>query len=151
MLIKLEGKSFNIKSSYPLNFFKKANRKEGVTGENFLQMLECRLDNVVFRMGFAPSRNAARQLVAHNHFLLNDRKTNIPSCVLKEGDIVQVAERSKKLDTIHSSLKSSKRGPGVEWVSVDKVKLTGKVVSLPTRVQIPTPVNEQLIVELYSK
>jgi small subunit ribosomal protein S4 len=142
---------YNMQEKQFLNTFKKASRKGGVTGENFLQMLELRLDNTVYRMGFAPSRNAAKQLVTHHHFLVNDRKTNIPSYILKEGDIVQVTEKSKKLDIIHASLKSSKRGTGVDWVKVDKVKLTGTVVALPVRDQIPTPINEQLIVELYSK
>lgn len=128
-----------------------AQRKTGVTGTTFLQLLECRLDNVVFRMGFAPSRNTARQLVTHGHFLVNGRKANIPSINLKANDTIAVDEVSKKLDVIHSALKSGKRGEAADWLKVDKVKLSGQVVTIPTRDQISTPVNEQLIVELYSK
>ena len=131
--------------------FAVAQRKTGVTGTTFLQILECRLDNVAFRMGFAPSRNTARQLVSHGHFLVNGRKVNIPSFILKANDSVAVDEPSKQLDVIHSALKSGKRGDVPEWLRVDKVKLSGQVVSVPSREQITTPVNEQLIVELYSK
>jgi small subunit ribosomal protein S4 len=133
------------------NFFHKAARQEGHTGDNFLRMLERRLDNVVYRMGFAPSRNAARQLVRHSHFLINGRKANIPSALVYEGDVVSVAEGSKKLEVVHAALKSSKTGTVADWLEVDKVKLVGKVVTIPGRDQIPTLVNEQLIVELFSK
>ena len=131
--------------------FAVAQRKTGVTGTTFLQLLECRLDNVVFRMGFAPSRNTARQLVSHGHFLVNGRQVNIPSFILKANDTVAVDEPSKQLEIIHLALKSGKRGEVPEWLRVDKVKLSGQVVSVPSREQIATPVNEQLIVELYSK
>ncbi|MFH0919714.1 MAG: 30S ribosomal protein S4 [Fibrobacterota bacterium] len=133
------------------NLFQKATRLKGMTGENFLRLLELRLDNIAFRMGFAHSRRAARQLVAHGHFLVNGRRVNIPSYTLKAGDRVNVSEQSQKLVAIHASLQSSRRGGGVEWLNVDKVKLAGSVVSIPSRDQIPTPVNEQLVVELYSK
>jgi small subunit ribosomal protein S4 len=133
------------------NFFQRAVRIKGVTGEVFLQLLERRLDNMVYRMGFAPSRESARQLVRHSHFRVNGKKVNIPSFLVGAGDIISVAEKSAKIDLIHAALKSSHRGSPLDWISVDKVKLTGSLVSLPSRDQVPTPVNEQLVVELYSK
>jgi small subunit ribosomal protein S4 len=130
-------------------YFVKAAKKQGVTGENLLRLLELRFDNVVYRLGFAPSRSAARLLTLHNHFSINNKKVNIPSYQLKEGDIVQVHASSKNLETIHSSLKSAKEIP--EWLAVDKVKLTGTVVRIPVRADIPIDVQEHLVVELYSK
>jgi len=130
-------------------YFKDAAKREGVTGENLMTSLELRLDNIIFRMGFAPSRSAARQLVRHNHFIINDKKVSIPSYRVREGDTIQVKEKSRNLDLIHNTLKSVKDVP--EWLSIDKVKLSGKVVSTPERTAIPTDVNEQLVVELYSK
>ncbi len=130
-------------------YFDKALKKQGVTGENLLRLLELRLDNVVYRLGFAPSRSAARLLALHNHFTVNNKKVNIPSFQLKEGDIVQVHASSKNLETIHSSLKSAKEIP--EWLAVDKVKLAGTVVRVPVRADIPIDVQEHLVVELYSK
>lgn len=129
--------------------FKRAARAEGVTGENLLRFLELRLDNVVYRMGFVASRSAARQLVLHNHFLVNGKKTNVPSYRLKEGDVIQVKEKSKTLDVIHSALKSMK--DLAEWLEIDKVKLTGKVLRSPDRGSMPADVQEQLVVEHYSK
>ncbi|MBD3317215.1 MAG: 30S ribosomal protein S4 [Chitinivibrionales bacterium] len=131
------------------NYFADAAHAEGVTGENLLSMLEMRLDNTVYRMGFAPSRDAARQLVLHNHMLVNSKKVNIPSYQLKEGDTIQVKDKSKNLDIVHTALKTLKEAP--EWLDIDKVKLTGTVVSKPERAQIPVDVQEQLVVELYSK
>ncbi|MBD3344879.1 MAG: 30S ribosomal protein S4 [Chitinivibrionales bacterium] len=130
-------------------YFKHAARREGVTGENLLRILEMRLDNVVYRMGFSPSRSSARQLVLHNHFLVNNKKVNIPSCQLKEGDVVLAQEKSKSLDTIHNALRITKDIP--EWVSIDKVKLSGTVLREPDRSHMPADVQEQLVVELYSK
>ena len=130
-------------------YFKKAAKQQGVTGENLLRLLELRLDNIVYRLGFAPSRSAARLLALHNHFSVNSKKVNIPSYQVKEGDLVQVRERSKNLETIHSSLKSAKDLP--EWLSVDKVKLTGTVTRTPSRADMPVDVQEHLVVELYSK
>jgi len=130
-------------------YFKKAAQKQGVTGENLLQLLELRLDNVIYRLGFAPSRSAARLLALHNHFRVNNKKVNIPSYQLKEGDVVHVRESSKNLETIHSALKSAKEL--AEWLSVDKVTLTGTVVRTPARADIPVDVQEHLVVELYSK
>ena len=108
-----------------------------------------RMDNVIYRLGFAPSRSAARLLALHNHFTVNNKKVNIPSYQLKEGDVIHVRESSKNLETIHSALKSAKDLP--EWLSVDKVTLTGTVVRTPARADIPVDVQEHLVVELYSK
>lgn len=130
-------------------YFKKAARSTGVTGELLLRMLEMRLDNIVYRLGFAPSRSAARQLVLHNHFRVNNKRVNMPSYQLSEGDVVLVREKSKNLDLIHSALKNAKDIP--EWLSIDKVQLSGTVVRLPARADIPVTLQEQLIVELYSK
>jgi small subunit ribosomal protein S4 len=130
-------------------YFVKASKTKGVTGELLLRMLEMRLDNVVYRLGFAPSRSAARLLVLHNHFLVNGKDVNVPSYQVEDGDVVQVRDKSKNLDTIHSALKSAKDIP--EWLSVDKVQLSGTVVRAPARADIPVTVQEQLVVELYSK
>jgi small subunit ribosomal protein S4 len=130
-------------------YFKKASKSTGVTGEMLLRMLEMRIDNIVYRIGFAPSRSAARLLVLHNHFKVNGKNVNVPSCQLKEGDVVTVRDKSKNLEIIHSALKAAKDVP--EWLSVDKVQLSGTVVRLPARADIPVTVQEQLVVELYSK
>jgi len=130
-------------------YFKSAAKSSGVTGERLLQLLELRFDNLVYRLGFAPSRSSARQLVLHNHFSINGKKVNIPSYLLKAGDVIQVKEKSKNLELIHSSLKSVRDIP--EWLSVDKVKLEGSIIRVPERTAIPTTVQEQLVVELYSR
>ncbi len=130
--------------------FDKATRKKGVTGEVLLQLLEARLDNTVFRLGIAPTRRAARQLVVHKHILVNDDVVNIPSFSLKPGDQVGVREKSKSLETISTSLSigGSKKYNWLEW---DNNEMVGKLVNLPPRADIPENINEQLIVELYSK
>ncbi|HRI79051.1 MAG TPA: 30S ribosomal protein S4 [Cyclobacteriaceae bacterium] len=130
--------------------FDKATRKKGVTGEVLLQLLEARLDNTVYRLGIAPTRRAARQLVVHKHILVNDDVVNIPSFSLKPGDKVEVREKSKSLETISTSLSigSSKKYNWLEW---DSNELVGKLINLPLRADIPENINEQLIVELYSK
>ncbi len=130
-------------------YFQSAAKSSTVTGEALLQILEMRLDNIIYRLGFAPSRSSARQLVLHNHFLVNGKKVNIPSYRLKAGETVQVKEKSNNLELIHSSLKSMKDVP--EWLTVDKVKLSGQVVRVPDRDAIPETVQEQLVVELYSR
>jgi small subunit ribosomal protein S4 len=130
-------------------YFKEAARREGITGENLLRILELRLDNIVYRLGFAPSRSASRQMVLHNHLTVNGKKVNIPSYQVREGDVIQVKEKSKNLDLIHSTLKSMRELS--EWLEVDKVKLTGKVLRVPDRASMPIDVNERLVVELYSK
>lgn len=132
-----------------LNTFKKAVRKKGITGEILLQLLEARLDNVVYRLGIAPTRRAARQLVSHRHITVNDRIVNIPSYTLKPGDIVGVREKSKSLEAILDSLAS--RSSNYSWLEWDEQLKKGKFMNLPEREEIPETIKEQLIVELYSK
>ncbi len=131
------------------NLFDKAERKAGITGENLLILLETRLDNVVFRLGFASSRKEARQLVNHGHFQVNGRKVDIPSYTVKPGDIIKVKEKSTNSPKFKEVKEMSITVPA--WVTVDVEKLEGKVLSVPTREEIDTPVAEHLIVELYSK
>jgi small subunit ribosomal protein S4 len=133
------------------NYFKKAERVKGISGENLLRLLECRLDSLVYRLGFAPSRKAARQLVRHRHFLVNDRIVDIPSYQVSPGDVIKVREKSRQLQTIHETLTKAGKGRELPWLSVDKVNLTGTLLQVPTREEIPTPVEERLIVELYSR
>jgi small subunit ribosomal protein S4 len=133
------------------NCFAEAERREGMTGENLLKILECRLDNVVYRMGMAESRKEARQLVLHAHFLLNGKKVNIPSISIKVGDVITVAPTSKdsvKFKELAEGL-DSKISP--KWLEVNKENLSAKVIALPEREDIDFPFTEQLIVELYSK
>jgi len=132
------------------NLFKKASSSKGITGEVLLQLLESRLDNVVYRLGIAPTRNGARQLVSHRHILVNDKVVNIPSYTVKPGDIVGVREKSKSLEMITSSLDSAHHA-GVSWLEWDNDKMAGKFLNLPEREEIPENIKEQLIVELYSK
>lgn len=133
------------------NYFERAEQMKGITGESLLQLLESRLDNVVYRLGFAPSRKTARQLVRHRHFLVNDQLVDIPSYLLKLGDIVKVREKSKKMTVIHSSLRKVKDDRHYSWLTLDKANLTGTFLNLPSRGDIPDQINESLIVELYSK
>ncbi|MBF1169284.1 MAG: 30S ribosomal protein S4 [[Eubacterium] sulci] len=129
--------------------FKKAASKKGITGENLLIMLEERLDNVVFRMGLATTRREARQLVVHSHFTVNGKKVNIPSYLVKAGDVIKVKEKSQSSPKF-KEIKEMQVGVPA-WISVDRDKLEGKVLADPTRDQIDTPIEERLIVELYSK
>jgi small subunit ribosomal protein S4 len=134
------------------NYFEMATHQKGRTGENLLRLLERRLDNVLYRLGFAPSRKSARQLVLHGHFLVNGRRVDVASYLVRAGDIIKVAEASNQLDTIHSSLKRIKDGMLPSYLQLDKAQLTGTFLQVPERSEIPLPdVNEQLIVELYSK
>jgi small subunit ribosomal protein S4 len=133
------------------NYFTKAAESKGVTGEALLQMLERRLDNIVFRLGLAANRSQARQLVRHRHFQVNGRTVDIPSFLVKAGDEVQVREKSKKLTVILNSLEARKGQNAPEWLELNTERLSGRVLNIPIRESIPTPVNEQLIVELYSK
>lgn len=130
--------------------FDKASSKKGVTGEVLLQLLEARLDNTVYRLGIAPTRRAARQLVVHKHILVNGDVVNIPSCTLRAGDSVGVREKSKSLEAITNSLsvQSAKKYNWLEW---DGNEMVGKMINIPLRESIPEKINEQLIVELYSK
>ena len=132
------------------NMFKKASRKEGITGENLLQLLEARLDNIVYRLGVAPTRRSARQLVTHKHITVNGNVVNIPSFTVKEGDLVGVRERSKSLVAISENL-SQKTFNKYKWLEWDDKSLSGKLITYPDRDSIPENINEQLIVELYSK
>lgn len=131
------------------NLFKKASSNKGITGEILLQLCECRLDNVVYRLGVAPSRSAARQLVSHRHITVNGELVNIPSYSLNAGDIVAVREKSKSLLAIENSL--ANRNDVYEWLSWNSETKQGNFVSVPERIQIPENIKEQLIVELYSK
>lgn len=131
------------------NLFEKASRKGGITGEILLQLLEARLDNAVFRLGIAPSRAAARQLVSHRHITVNGELVNIPSYSLRPGDVVGVRERSKSLEVISESL--SAHPSKMSWMEWDETEKTGKFLAYPMRDEIPENINEQLIVELYSK
>ena len=130
------------------NTYEKASRMSGRKGENLLFLLESRLDNLVYRLGIAPTRAAARQLVLHKHITLNGSVCNIPSCIVKAGDVVAVRERSKSLEVIQNSVASAKR---YAWLEFDPKTLTGKYLNVPTREEIPENINEQLIVDLYSK
>ena len=131
------------------NLYEKAAKKAGKTGENLLILLETRMDNVVFRLGFASSRKEARQLVTHGHFTVNGKKADIPSMELKAGDVIRVKEKSQSSPKFKEVKEMAITVPS--WMSVDVEKLEGKIVNLPTRADIDTPVAEHLIVELYSK
>ncbi len=145
-----------IKRSYGLletqfrNYFEKATSQKGRTGENLIKLLERRLDNVVFRLGFASSRKQARQLITHRHIIVNNIPVDIPAYLLKAGDVIQIKEKSKKLDAIHNSLKRVKDNT-YGWLTVDKATLSGTFVQIPERADVPLNANEQLVVELYSK
>jgi small subunit ribosomal protein S4 len=133
------------------DYFIEADRKKGITGQNLLQMLELRLDNVVYRAGFANSRNQARQLVRHGHFLLNGHKVDIPSHQVRIGDVIQVKERSRKIPVIQEALDVVDRRGIPEWLENDSDSFSSTIKAVPQREHITFPVNEHLIVELYSK
>ena len=134
-------------------FFSRAVRIRGITGEHLIVMLERRLDNMVYRMHFAPSRKSARQLVLHGHVQVNGKKVSVPSYLVREGDEIEIREKSKKIVAVKDSLKEFSRSGVVPWLEVDPDRLWGKVRAVPRRVDVPdlADVNEQLIVELYSK
>lgn len=131
--------------------FNRAARKRGITGDNLIAILESRFDNMVYRLGFAASRNDARQLIRHGHFTVNGIKVNIPSAILKPGDVVQPREKSTKIEKIKESVETAKQRGVPAWLEIDVEKFEGKVVALPKRDEITMPMNEQLIVELYSR
>ena len=133
------------------HYYEEALRREGVTGENLMQLLELRLDSVVFRLGFARTRKDARQSVTHGHFLVNGRRVDIPSYEVKAGDVISVAPKYRDLLPIKEAIVQSERFEVPGWLEVDIEKLQGTVLSLPNRDQISGDINEQLIVELYSK
>lgn len=130
------------------NTFEKAQHMQGVTGEVFLQLLESRLDNTVYRMGFAPTRRAARQLVSHEHVMVNDKKVNIPSFQLRPGDVVSIREKSREMEVVKRDLGKGKR---FGWLDVRSNEFRGTFLNLPNRDEIPENIRENLIVELYSK
>ena len=132
-------------------YFKKAKAMPGITGENLMRILESRLDNVVFRLGFARTRKEARQIVTHGHICVNGKRVDIPSFRVRQGDLISVAPKSKELLVIKSALISNERVSVPAWLEVDIEKLQGSILALPTREQIDLDINEQLIVELYSK
>ena len=133
------------------NYYKKADKMRGLTGENLMVMLESRLDNVIFRMGFARTRREARQVVGHKHVLVNGKCINIPSYLIKAGDVVEIRPKSKELQRYKDILEVTGGRLTPEWIDVDQEALKGTIKSLPTREAIDVPVNEMLIVELYSK
>jgi small subunit ribosomal protein S4 len=133
------------------NLFEFADRKKGVTGNNLLSMLERRLDNVAYRAGFANSRSEARQLVRHGHFVVNGRKVNIPSFLVNKGDMVEVREKSRNTARIMGALEGVKRREIPQWIELDAAGMKGRVRDLPTRDDVTAPMNERLVVELYSK
>jgi small subunit ribosomal protein S4 len=132
-------------------YYYSAEKQKGITGTNLLILLECRLDNVVYRMGFASSRKQARQLIRHNHFLVVDKKVNIPSYQVKVGDVIQVREGSQKVPAFSEALETVVRRGIPEWMEVDKENFRGTLKALPSREELTMPIQEQLIVELYSK
>ncbi len=133
------------------NYFEKALKQTGRTGETLVKLLERRLDNVIYRLGLAPSRKTARQLISHGHFLVNNKPVDIPSSLLKPGDTIQVREKSKKLEILHSSMKRMKDTGMLPWLSLDKAAMVGTFLDVPARADIPLNADEQLVVELYSK
>jgi small subunit ribosomal protein S4 len=134
-----------------VNYFEEADRKEGMTGENLICLLERRLDNVVYRMGFAASHKEARQLVLHGHFTLNGKKANIPSIIVKAGDVIAVKEASRSSSKLKALAEAAATHTAPKWLEVKADAYTAKVVTLPAREDVDFDFNEQLIVELYSK
>lgn len=131
--------------------FEKASRQQGVTGTNLVKLLESRLDNVVYRLGFGASRDAARQLVLHRHILVNGSSVNIPSFVVKAGDVIDVRAKSRKLNVIHDAMRRVNDRSIPSWLQLDKATLKGTFLNAPERADVPMNANEQLVVELYSK
>ncbi len=133
------------------NLFKKAERMKGVTGENLLQLLESRLDNTVYRLGLASTRSQARQLVLHRHITVNGKIVNIPSYTMRKNDVIQVKEKSRRLNVFHESLKNVRADNMYPWLNIDKAQLKGEYLYAPLREEIPVNIQENMIVELYSK
>jgi small subunit ribosomal protein S4 len=130
-------------------FFKRAKAKTGVTGDILLQLCETRLDNIVYRLGLAPTRPAARQLVTHRHITIDGKMCNVPSCIVKPGQVIGLREKSRNLTAVAASLKN--HAPTVSWLQWDDANMTGSLVSVPERSEIPEQIDMQLIVELYSR
>jgi small subunit ribosomal protein S4 len=131
--------------------FEKASRKKGITSEILLKMLESRLDNVVYRLGFATSRATSRQLIRHRHLLINGRIIDIPSYQMKPGDVIQVQEKSRKMPLIHDAMQKIKEGKQMPWLQLDKANMKGTFLEVPNRADMPVAFSEHLVVELYSK
>lgn len=131
--------------------FSKADQKKGITGTNLLQSLECRIDNVVYRLGFVNSRTQGRHFVRHGHFLVNGHKVNIPSYIVKKDDVVEIREKSKSVQFVQDAIGAVVRRGVPQWLELDKDNMKARVVNLPVREDITLPIQEQLIVELYSK
>jgi small subunit ribosomal protein S4 len=131
--------------------FLKAERLKGITGENMVKLLERRLDNVIYRLGFATSRQAARQLVRHRHFLVNDNIIDIPSYLVSPGDQIKVREKSRKLEVLHSAMRRVKDARPYPWLELDKANMTGIFLEIPERMEVPLNIQEQFVVELYSR
>jgi len=155
-LIQLREKQ-KIRKTYGLlekqfrGYFEEAAKRKGITGDNLIKLLESRFDNILYRLGLAPSRKSARQIILHKHFTINGRVVNIPSYLLKPGDIIQVRDKSKKLDVIHDAMKRMKDNMLPNWLSLDKANMSGTYLQVPERADVPFIGNEQLVVELYSK
>lgn len=132
-------------------YFEAASKKKGITGENLVRILESRFDNTLYRLGLAASRKAARQLITHRHLTVNGKIVNIPSYVLKSGDVIHVRDKSKKLPAFHESMKRMKENMLVSWLNLDKANMSGTFLHNPERAEVPFIGNEQLVVELYSK
>ncbi|MDZ4713389.1 MAG: 30S ribosomal protein S4 [bacterium] len=144
-------KTYGVLENQFRRYFAEASRKTGITGDNLVKLLERRFDNTVYRLGLAPSRKSARQLILHRHFTVNGKVVNIPSFLLKSGDSIQVRDKSKKLEMIHDSMKRIKDNMMVNWLTLDKANMKGVFMKEPERAEVPFVANEQLIVELYSK
>lgn len=144
-------RSFGLLEKQLKGYYNKADRQKEVTGTNLLILLERRLDNIVYRMGFASSRGEARQLIKHNHFLVNDRKVNIPSYLVRVSDEIQVREKSRKMSRILDSMETVARRGIPQWLELDKDNLKGVIKIFPVREELTMPIQEQLVVELYSK
>jgi small subunit ribosomal protein S4 len=144
-------RSYGMLESQFRNFYERAAQAKGITGEQLLTLLESRLDNIVYRIGFAPGRIAARMLITHRHIEVNGRTVDIPSYIMKPGDVVKVRERSRKMLMIHDAMKRVKEGRLVPYLELDKAKMEGRFLSYPAREDIPMRAREQMVVELYSK
>jgi small subunit ribosomal protein S4 len=144
-------RTYGLQETQFRNYFAKALKQTGRTGELLVKMLERRLDNTLYRLGLAPSRKTARQLISHGHILVNNKAVSIPSYLLRAGDTIGVRDRSKKLEVIHASMKRMKDTAMLPWLSLDKANMAGTFLTIPERGDIPLNADEQLIVELYSK
>lgn len=142
---------YGVQENQFYHYFEIAEKKQGITGDNLLKILESRLDNVVYRVGFASSRAEARQLVGHGHFEVNGKRVDIASYLLRARDVVSICEKSRGSEKIKAVVEANSARPVPQWIDVDREQLTAKVIALPTRDQIEAPVDEQLIVEFYSK